>query len=239
MQTFKYLVIWRYRYNAGLLPCGDALFGCMTIYCLVFVGNGAAQVLKQYVGYLASQLPRILTLGVQAIGLCLCEYLLCTLYINRGLTFSSIFQRKHTRPASCSVACRACRKVAQQVARRYQVGISTTHAPQGFLCYAARPHEAVLTTGAGYTEVTLWLLTVKTVEHCLYTHFLHVEQHLPDSRIGCLLYLLLLIGKRLAVFRHSRHIVLCIAVYVWMFGVMVMMRMACLMRQYLLIGLLA
>jgi hypothetical protein len=129
--------------------------------------------------------------------------------------------------------------MSQQVAGGYEVCIGSAHSAWGFLRYPTRTHEAVLTTSAGNAEVTLWLLTVKAVEHRFYAQFLQMQQHLPHRRIRSLLYLLLLIGKGLSIFVYRSHIVLSISVHMRVFGVMMMVGMRLLMSQYLFIASLA
>ena len=56
-------------------------------------------------------------------------------------------------------------------------------------------------------------MCVEAIEDCFESHLLHMQQHLSHGGVGCLLNDALLVGKRLPISIHGRHIVLRTAVY--------------------------
>ena len=95
-----------------------------------------------------------------------------------------------------------------QVARHNQIDICTAHAARGLRRDTARAHVADAAARAGQAERALRLLRVEAVERRVDAQLVRAPQHLGDSRVGRLLYLVLLRGERLTVCLHGIRVVL-------------------------------
>src|SRR5574344_1516078 len=147
-----------------LFPCGNTFLRSMRIDCPVLAWNCPTQIFQQDVSNLTCQLFDVLALCLKTESPCLCQNLLLAFYVNRSLALRRIFQRQHACSSSCTMAGCPCRQMAQEIACTNQISISTTYSTRCFLGDATRSHEAVLTTYACYTRITLWLLCIRTVK---------------------------------------------------------------------------
>ena len=203
----KDLVVGAYGDDVELIPDILTLLRRHHADGLVVIGDGTAQVLEQDVGELARELAGRLALRLEAERLRdRAQFFLAEDWQLEAALCDEL-HREQDLAGMRAVLGDACGRAAQQVARHDDIGICTADAERALLRDLARAHVAILAADARQTERALRLLLIEAVKDRVAAELAEVLDHLAHGRVRRLLENIFLRGKRLAVRRNGRHVI--------------------------------
>ena len=165
------------------------------------------QIIQKCLRQIIGDILQISSLCGNAKAFCRGKNLLLSQNRRIQLSFRRPHQFQHQLSCVHAVLCGSRSRRAKQVSGDNQIRVCPAHASFGLLGDPAGSHVADFAADSGKAEIALWLLPVKPVKSGIYSQLLRTYQHFADSRIRCLINLILLGRKGLAIRGNRVHVI--------------------------------